>query len=220
MLRKYLFSLTHELLKKHYNENYSDRCLQSSMIIRSMLSDFGIASFLVEGALCSPIVSKRADDIGWQGFWDKDHHYWLITEFGELIDLTIHQINRHQQSRNIERHDPPPIWWDDCGYLIKVIKYLPQMVVKPNDSCTLPDYIEQEKINNILNNLKIENNTFYQKYTAPTFTKILCNTSDLERWGNEQDPWTNGLAFYYDHNVDLPPWIQNREHELLKPKGI
>lgn len=82
VLQNFIFSVVEEALISVYEENYSIRCLQSSLGIQRTLNKFGINSKIQVGACCFPIVSGiNPYQISWGGFWDKDHHVWLISDF-------------------------------------------------------------------------------------------------------------------------------------------
>lgn len=215
-LKKYLLTLTSNELINHYGENYSDRCLQASLGIKYLLACLGIKSHLVTGAACIPTASKLHHDIGWQGFWDQDHHHWLVNDLGELVDLTIHQVNLHPRSANTQRYDPPPIWWNNCSNVPAIIKYLPQTTYNFRQTFTLEEPQENEKMIAFLESIKSENSRFLKKYSDSKFEKVLCSVSNLAEWETEEDSWTKGMRYYNDNFVPLPHWIIMREQELLQ----
>lgn len=214
-LKKYFLTLTSIKLINHYGENYSDRCLQASLGIKYLLACSGIRSYLVTGSVCIPNASMSPREIGWQGFWGQDHHYWLLNEFGELIDLAIHQVNLHPRSLRTNRHDPHPIWWNNCRYLPSFIKYLPLKAYKIRQTFHLEEPLENEKMVTFLESIKRENIQFPKNYTAPKFEKVLSNMDNLIEWDNQDDPWTNSMRLFNDNPLPLPSWIIQRERELL-----
>lgn len=215
-LKKYFLTLTHNVLIKHYGENYSDKCLQSSLAIKYLLACSGIKSVLVLGAVCMPVSSRQFGDFGWQGFWDQNHHHWIVNEYGEMIDLTIHQINRHPQSMNINRYDPPPVWWNNYGNQLSIIKYLPETTFRRSDEINLIEPEEQERLSAFLEDIKREHARFQARYIAASFDKVLCAVSNLTDWTNQSHPWAKGLLYYNDNFLALPEWIENREQAILQ----
>ncbi|MFA6238137.1 MAG: hypothetical protein WC635_12460 [Bacteriovorax sp.] len=213
-LKKYFFTLTSSLLSNHYGENYSDRCLQASLGIKYLLSCAGIESFLVQGALCIPVIRKEHFEFGWQGFWDQDHHFWLITEFGEHIDLTIHQANIHPAFTGSKQHTPTPIWWNNFSNMPSVLKYLNLTIYPAKQSVELQEKEENEALQSFLANIKSKNTKFQREYTQSSFEKILSTSEDMILWENQKDPWLMGLRIYNDNPIEFPNWIVEKEAEL------
>ncbi|ENM5895723.1 hypothetical protein NTH50_003915 [Vibrio mimicus] len=46
----------------------------------------------------------------WNGFWGDDHHVWLMTEFGELVDLTIKYLHLYPVTKGNNQLEMPAIW--------------------------------------------------------------------------------------------------------------
>ena len=136
-LRRLCFTVVENVLMQHYCDSYSMRCLQASLAISSILKKVGIKSQPYIGEVCVPQVfldNKIAPK--WNGFWGDDHHVWLMTEFGELVDLTIKYLHLHPVAKGNSQLEMPAIWWSETSRLPNVIKYLPQgpvAVTLPNE---------------------------------------------------------------------------------------
>lgn len=78
------------------------------------------------GGVCLPLVSKGVEfRSGWTGFWDQHHHFWVITEFDEIVDLTVAQVNLHPNALGPDCVDPYPVWTNDARFYSNVFLYLP-----------------------------------------------------------------------------------------------
>ena len=97
LLRRLIYDVVVRSLQAHYGDNYSDRCLQASDGVRQLLQSLGINSGLVHGAACfSQVYAGPPVVVSWGGFWEKDHHVWLMTELNELVDITVSQLHLHR----------------------------------------------------------------------------------------------------------------------------
>lgn len=214
--QRYILSLTASALEKTYGSNFSDQCLQSSLGIQMALKHYGITSTLIEGALCIPTASLERSNSVWQGFWNNHHHYWLVTEFDELIDLTISQINSHPATGKERRADPPAFWFHDVSYLPAIFKYLPSDVIPHEAETFLEDKSDNELLQQYLavlkSTLSLNNKILYH----PRVETILNSTDDLTSWHKKGDKWSQICWQYNVNEIPLPAWIVNRENELLK----
>lgn len=215
-LRRYVLSVTTDALVRNFGSNYSDKCLQASLGIQFVLKQFGIASTLVEGALCIPTAALERSNSIWQGFWNDHHHYWLVTEFGELVDLSINQINMHPATGTGDRADPPAFWFHDVSYLPAIFKYLPSNVIRNDAETSLEDKSDNDLLQKYLADLKsslsLDNKILYR----PKIERVLTSTDDLTSWHRNGDKWAQICWQYNVNEVPLPTWIVNRENELMK----
>jgi hypothetical protein len=147
-LKVLTFQIVKRALTEHFGENYSYCCLQSSVAIKQVLENFGIKSSLIMGGVCLPVVSKGVKfKSGWHGFWGEHHHFWVITEFDEIVDLTIAQINLHPKSPGPDYVDPYPVWTNDARFYSNVFMYMPkgpgpEGLVDRQFLCTVQNYTE------------------------------------------------------------------------------
>ena len=124
-LKQLVFLVVDQALKEHYQKEYPIRCLQASEGVKMILQSIGINSTLIEGAACFAQPFKYSDKLTWSGFWDKDHHYWLYTEFSEIVDLAINYLHLHPNQKDDDIIPIPAIWWKVAGYLPHSIWYIP-----------------------------------------------------------------------------------------------
>jgi hypothetical protein len=131
-LRRLVFSVVDQALHEHYGADYPQKCLQSSVGIQLVLGKLGIESKLWMGAACFAQAYRNSPGkTGWAGFWDRDHHVWLVTEFAELVDLTISELHLQPLSRSGDAEPIPPLWWNEISEWPWIIRYLPEGLVSP-----------------------------------------------------------------------------------------
>lgn len=218
LLRGLVFSIIHEALCQQYGENYSDKCLQSSVGIRALLKSFGIKTEIFGGAVCLPILGKgESTEIGWQGFWGESHHIWTITEFGELVDLTITQLNLHPISKgSLDRCDPPALWWDDIVSWPSFIHYLPNAPIDiqlPDDE--MDDLLRFEK-----RVLELKEETLKKEGMGTmAVPRVISGPATLERLYQSGDEWAEKCLVFQDLEFELPAWIQIRHKELVNRRS-
>jgi hypothetical protein len=122
-LRRLVLQLADEVLMAYYGPNYHSQCLQGSVAIQAILAELGFKSVIVSGAACFAEVAPGV--LTWGGFWDEDHHVWVVAELGELIDLTISKLHLHPSSSRANFEPIPAVWWDNLDYMPCAFRYLP-----------------------------------------------------------------------------------------------
>ena len=215
---KYLiFSILEDSLVEVYGSNYSMKCLQSSIATRELLNDLGFHSKLDYGSCCFSIVRGQYPyNLTWGGFWDKDYHIWVITEYHELVDFTISQMHLHPKLDLQVKIEPIlPLWYSPIDTMPSILKYLPQdfnIVVQEKlsgqDKVDLDSLLALAKKKLILAR---ENNQYrmYEKF-------IIENPSVLEHLLKNGNVWMKGSVMMQQKQIPLPAWIQNKEKELLE----
>ncbi|HCE3221409.1 TPA: hypothetical protein NG573_004851 [Vibrio parahaemolyticus] len=212
-LRRLCFTVVESMLKQHYSDSYSMRCLQASLAISSILKRVGIKSQAYTGEVCVPQVfhdNKIAPR--WNGFWGDDHHVWLMTEFGELVDLTIKYLHLHPVAKGNGQLEMPAIWWSDASRWPSVIKYLPQgpIAVKlPNEEMIDLEVFQakvDQKLSQILKSNSVQEVEFAPVLHGPE------SMNDLYAQGN---PWLVKSAELQDGRLPYPQRVVERERELL-----
>ncbi len=212
-LRRLVFSTVDEVATAHYGPRYSTKCLQASACIQAVLGRFGVKSQLWIGAMCVAEVFDEPGYESWGGFWDQDHHVWVITEYAELVDLSISQLHRHPRCRRPDGVSIPALWWTDLDQWPPVIRYLPDSPIKigleGEDADDLASF--QAKVMAALD-ARLATSTVQ----STAFGRIL---SDVE-WMNEAtergDPWLTRALVFVDTAIAFPDWIRERERELLR----
>ena len=212
-LKKLIFSVVDKALKLHYGDSYSMKCLQSSVAIRSILDMYEIKSREYVGALCVSQVFERNDKLpSWNGFWDKDHHVWLHTEYGELVDLTINALHLHPASKKFVQLEVPSVWWGDTAEWPRLLKYLPDGAINlelpKEDEKDLEVFIKlvSKEYEAVIQNSSVND----IKYEPILHGVQSCN--DLHASGNQ---WLVKSYFLQENNIPYPDWIQNRHNQLM-----
>jgi len=110
-LRLLLFEAIRRALDEHYGDLASIKCLQASAALQGLLADLGFGARSVLGWVCASQVFDGSDQLGFAGFWGRDHHTWIETEFGEFADFTISLLHRHPSSSRPDALPLHPVWW-------------------------------------------------------------------------------------------------------------
>lgn len=218
ILRKYIFRVTETSLVSVYNSNYSTLCLQSSYIIKAFLNNIGIKSTIFLGSLC--VMKVSVDDppiIGWTGFWDQEHHVWLITEFDEIVDLTISHLHLHPSTSGKGDEPIPPVWWNPIDVWPSIIKYLPEGPIQIQLEEKEMRLLEKLKdslgssIEFVNQNFSLDNNLF---------DDILFGPSSLDLLTSKGNSWLKKCLQIQNIHIQVPDWISNKENELINKYKI
>lgn len=208
-LKNFVLSCTHMFLVKHYGVNYSDRCLQSSLGINRILRHFGFNSILLEGGFCMPRTSFERKELGWQGFWGEDHHYWILTEFKEIIDLSISLSAQHPAFKNNEPYSPPPIWWQEKRGVPDFMIYLSTQSYGLNGIFELQDPSDNLIMQHYLKDIEDFLNSSQLTYTS-NFDYIFSDMSDFNSGLKRKDPWFLNCSFHSSIDLPIPKWFEDR----------
>ena len=215
-LRNFIFKLVDEAIILIYGKNYSNRCAQASEAIKYLLNEFGIKSRIFAGSLCALEVFQSKSKIGfcWGGFWDNQTHLFNITEFGELVDLTISQLHldRAQKIKNI--FPLLPLWWQPIDSWPPIFKYLPDGPAKygiPDDdkvNFTLFMDAVKNKYNEYITNLNKED---------ITFGTIIYNVDTLNLLTQMGNPWLKYSSNIIDTAMlTFPEYIITKEKKMIE----
>lgn len=211
-LRRFVFRVVDQILRDLYGENYSIRCLQSSIAIYELLASLGVRSHIFGGAVClSRATVGYPYELSWAGFWDKDHHAWVATEWHEFADLTIGQLHLHPVTKTND--EPiPPIWWHPADVMPPIIKYLPAGIVEPSEApLEAGDY---ERIKSTLQQAQADVMESCQPDRS-LFGTILFGPSYLDDLTKLNHPWAVKSLEIQDLGVPFPDWIVAREQQLM-----
>ena len=212
LLSQLAFTIVDNVLIAHYGESDCMKCLQSSIGLQMVLSKFGINSILWGDAVCVAEVCSSSHYLGWGGFWDRDHHVWLISNFNELVDLTISKLYRHPSRSRKDLSQMPAIWWQDISQWPRVIKYMPRGKVKPllniEDSSDLDKF--KESISREID--KVLSDGWAQD---PIFRPTLYNVDSMNYYLEIGHPWVTKALIFQEKNIPYPSWVIRREKELV-----
>jgi hypothetical protein len=213
-IRSFIFKIVDKALKIHYGNNYSTRCLQSSAAISNLLKRFDIKSTLFTGSVCTIEVFCNDDSVGWEwsGFWNNEHHIFVISEFSDLIDLTISQLHLHPHSHLKNSFQFLPVWWTPVSKWPPLLKYLPEKPVEID----LPE-TEMTSFNAFLNLTENIADDLLINSSAEeiVFSPFISGIDSLNQLTNSGEPWLVWSKKIISQGVHLPDWIIAKEKELL-----
>lgn len=188
------------------------KCLQTAAAAQTLLEISGIKSDLWMGAVCFAEAFEQPGVVTWAGFWNHDHHVWLLTEFRELADLSIAQMHMHPNRNRDDGIPVLPIWWDDIEEWPSVIRYLPDGLVKigfvdPADIADLTNFLA--KVCN-----RFDETLRLGSVSNVNFGPILANVKMMEILYEQNHPWLVRAIDFSERGVPFPLWIRKREAEL------
>lgn len=213
-LRQLVFAIVDQVARQHYGSVYSIKCLQTAAAVKSLLSRLGIESQLWMGAVCAAEVFREPGVVAWGGFWDKDHHIWLATEFYEYVDLSISQLHMHPRRRRSDAIPMPPLWWSDIGSWPRVLKYLPDAPIHMGLEC-------QEDIDDMKAFQAEVDSTFdtmlqHGDVEKVAFGAILGGPETMNALYEQGNEWVVRAFVFQERSIAFPDWIRDRETELIK----
>lgn len=212
-VKKLVFYIIQNALIKIYGKNYSDRCLQSSVGIIEILKYFNINTVLVEGSVCIALVyGDNPYKINYGGFWDKDHHYWVVSQFNDIIDFTISQFHLHPATKFKNQIPILPIWWCPAGIVPNLFRYLPENYGQPVDKLEKNESILLQKFKEIIITIIEEDDITQEELKT---IELLTDEQKLNMLYEENDTWARVTGDLND-KLEFPNWIKNKERELLK----
>jgi hypothetical protein len=218
-IRRFVFQVVDKALRLHYGNNYSSCCLQSSAAIKQILNRFGISAKLFSGSLCVIEIFQTGNQTGWAwgGFWNSDHHIFTLTEYSDLIDLTISQLYQHPHNNIKDSFPIHPFWWTPINKWPPLIKYLPE---RPID-IELPD-LEMQDFNNFLKRVNDITDDFLKNSTSDDilFFPIISGIDSLNELTELGDPWLFWSRKIVEKGVDFPEWIIQKENEIRKNLAV
>ena len=83
-----------------------------SMVTVEALRHLGIQANLFYGQ-AAWVEVMRNESLMWVGCWGGNVHFWAVTPFGEIIDLTTsvsYRKKAHQNPDHDPKHSPPLLW--------------------------------------------------------------------------------------------------------------
>ncbi len=206
-----VFQIVDEVLSNHYEESYSDRCLQSSLAIQQVLAFLGIDSYVYGTDFCIAQAYEGSSDVIWGGFWDTNHHVWVVTEFDETVDLSVSQSHKHSSNSRPNQLPIPAIWWQRADEWPEVIKYLQSGVINPelSDAGNRDLQVVSSKIDEMLATIM---NDFDVRDIS--FQPIIQSPRSLEDLLGSNHSWAKKVYLFNQSSAPLPPWIQEKERQL------
>ena len=179
----------------------------------TILDYLGIKSFVVEGSACLGLVyGNNPYRITWGGFWDKDHHYWLTSEYGDIIDFTISKLHIHPYEKIQNQVPILPIWWTPIDISPPIFKYLPKTFGRPQDKLEKEESIKLKEFKDDI--LKIIEEGTLNSHELNSF-EILTGREKFIQLYEQRNTW---IYIFIEKHKELkwPDWILNREQELIQ----
>lgn len=212
-LRELVFSIVDQVARQHYGSTYPIKCLQTAAAVKSLLSRLGIKSQLWMGAVCAAEVFREPGVVAWGGFWDKDHHIWLATEFYEYVDLSISQLHLHPRRRRADAIPMPPLWWSDIGSWPPVLKYLPDTPIQIG--LEFQEDIDDMKAFQAAVDSAFETILQHGDVEKIAFGAILGGPETMNALYEQDNEWVVRALVFQEQSIDFPDWIRDREAELI-----
>lgn len=212
-LRRLVATTVDQVARAHYGNAYSTKCVQASIAVQRLLRRLHIASQVWLGAVCAAEVFESPYVAGWGGFWGDDHHAWTTTEFHELVDLTAAEMTQHPRSSRPDGIAMPPLWWNDISQWPPVLRYLPDSPVEP----CFPDLSDMADLDCFLTAVdrNLDDRLASGSVEAVTFGPMLTGAASLNALEAAGHPWVTRARGFLDRGTVPPPWIVERERELV-----
>jgi hypothetical protein len=212
-LRRLVLSVVDRVAREHYAAAYPMKCLQTSSAVLRLLERLGINGVLCEGALCAALVHEDRTADGWGGFWGSNHHVWAMSQFGEIIDLSLSQIHRHPAIRRTDRLAPPAMWWNGDARGLSAIRHLPDnffLRIGFNDEAGAADLaLFEERVTQAFDQ------TILAKQVGDiAFAPLLENIDGAQALFERGDAWLKGAVALEQSGAPLPAWIVERQSAL------
>jgi hypothetical protein len=213
-LRRLLASTIDRAAREHYGDAYCMKCVQTSQAMSRLLTRVDVRSKVWVGAFCAPEVFHDTALIKWGGFWGDEHHAWVVTEFSEVIDLSIAELVHHPCKVRSDGIPLPTVWWDDIGEQPSVIRYLPDTPIKASfaDPAETADY---DAFLGVVDALWNESLSTY-RVDELHFMPMLEGPASMNRFHEAGHPWFVKAVLFQDRAVPFPDWISNRESEIAE----
>lgn len=214
-LRQLILHVVHRALVAHYGVNYAIRCLQACCGVQLLLTKLDLQSTIWEGALCCAHgCSARPDIVSWGGFWDRDHHYWLATQFYEIVDLTIRHSHKHPARSRDDGFQVPAFWWNVEEGLPPTIFYLPEGVVADD-----APFENQDDAADMTRFLQVVDDTWEERLRSlkpqqVSFGPLLTGYESWARLAKAGHSWVLVNCRAAEINLPLPPWVAKRLQAL------
>lgn len=137
-----------------------------------------------------------------------------MTEFGEIVDLSVARMSEHPRRTRTDGIPMPPIWWDDATEMPPVFRYLPDLPI----NAIPPDGAGAREMDAFISEVDaLFSATCASKKAGDIdFGPLLDNSDTMNRLTSAGHPWLNGALVVMDRNIPFPTWIRAREAELIE----
>ncbi len=225
LLRDYIFSLIDKTNEEFFGNRSSFKCAQTALATAYLLHKFNIKPIYILGAICVPKIAEDHTRSNWHGFWGADHHYWIMTEFGEIVDLSVAYIHGHPKEQDTI-FQMPPIWINTKNGMPNCFKYLPDQWFnidfsngKPNtsfevDNDETTDLSPKEELSQywkaLDKNLELPKIKLRNRFSCRIESGI--TEESLKTFPSV---YLNSIPAFLNLQLELPSWVRNRESELM-----
>lgn len=178
-----------------------------------LLNKLGIRTGKIAGAFCIVEVFDDLRNLRWGGFWDRDHHVWAMTDFGEVIDVSISQLHHHPAASRNDAIPTPAIWWTDAGVMPPIFRYLPDTPVHSlADAAEAVDLLQFET--QVM--AEFEKTLATSAVADVSFGPILDCMETLQTMKDSGEVWATKAFAVQQLRLPFPAWITTREEELVE----
>lgn len=195
-----------------YGKAFATKCMQSSAAVKQLLGRVGIGSQMTAGAVCFLRADANSGKPNmWSGFWGLDHHVWLLTEFDELVDLSISALNEHPMT-SLPELPPPALWWPVNLGQPHFFRYLYDV------SFNSQEFEDDEAL--LFSQFMKAANTEFDKLCrnlSPNefhYPDLLGGEGELHDLIEKKHPYLTVVIQETPETTPLPNWIIERQNEL------
>ena len=123
--------------------------LMVAAAVKEALVGFGIRSQIMYGPAAWVEVLENQQVI-WAGCWGRHFHFWTVTEYGEVVDLTTAVAFRKRSHENPEwkaKHSAPLLWSREVP---RFYRYVPEGIAE----LELTELRDQERFDKVLREVR------------------------------------------------------------------
>jgi hypothetical protein len=214
--RRLLFAVTDLALRKEFGNTFAERTLEAALGVKMLLKQFEIEAdpFLVD--VCYANLFEGSTEYGWSGFWDKEDHIILVTQFGEIVDLPVSRRHEHPDNRREDALPIPAVWWNPSEAMPSHFLYLPK------GRLSLDIAVEDKKrMDAFLLGVSQTGNDVIAKAdsTDELYAPILIGEESIQKLRDARHPWILAADAAKIDNWPLPDYMQQRMEELAAKFG-
>ena len=215
-VRRLLFAVADLALRKEFGNTFAERTLESALAVKMLLKQFEIEAdpFLVD--VCYANLYEGTGEYGWSGFWDKEDHIILVTQFGEIVDLPVSRRHEHPDNRRTDALPIPAVWWNPSEAMPSHFLYLPK------GRLSLDIAVEDKKrMDAFLQSVSETGNDVIGKADSSDelYAPILIGEQSIQKLREANHPWVLAADNAKIDNWPLPDYMQKRMEELAAKFG-
>jgi hypothetical protein len=152
----------------------------SSQLLRAVLKRLGIAATMHEGQVA--VQHWTPQGLAWSGFWEEGHTF-LVTEFGETVDLVIRWLPEHPEVSFPTGMGFHPVWWPSTSKKPTFLTYQSDSILSKSE---LPEAL-QTALDDVFE-------LYQEAGPEKVHTGVILNGKEsLEQLALKRDPWVLNL---------------------------